>query len=132
MPCPGSMPDATQPGNRWRPGLRHLAAPVLSAQDELQRDYETALAEIAALMAERARLSARLAHADAEVSVLRAARDAALRLTVWGSPLAAAHYGALRHARPVTLLLLVDDDVVDLLSLGVLAGDCRRARLPVF
>lgn len=74
MPCSGSMPDATQPGNRWRPGLRHLAAPVLSAQDELQRDYETALAEIAALMAERARLSARLANADAEVSAAGGAR----------------------------------------------------------
>jgi hypothetical protein len=60
----------------------------VSAQDELQRDYETALAEIAALMAERARLSARLANADAEVPALRTARDAALRLTVWGPPAA--------------------------------------------
>jgi hypothetical protein len=50
---------------------------VASPYVELQRDYKMALAEIAALRAERARLSARLAHANAEVSALRAARDAA-------------------------------------------------------
>jgi len=32
----------------------------------------------------RARLIDRLKHAEAEVSALKAARDAALRLTVWG------------------------------------------------
>jgi predicted nucleic acid-binding Zn-ribbon protein len=52
---------------------------------DLRRDLKAAQSEVAALKAERARLSARLAHAEAEVSALKAARDAALRLTAWRS-----------------------------------------------